>query len=302
MDPPEYLQASRVVTEVLSAPGISESQMPLAVAETLGQQLHWPLVGVWLPHEKEFLLQCAAFWCDPDFPAAQAFKKVSVERKFSLNEGLPGSTWAQCKPRWVDDFREIINFPRHSAAVTDHVVSAAAFPIFVRRGVLGLSDNMVLGVIELLSRDSRAQDPTLLDFLFNLGGQIDLFLERARIRAELDQLRATSAPEGKIPEAVFVIDEHSNVLFANPDVAAVFGYQPKEMVGRKLTMLMPPELVRRHEEGLRRYLQTGVRNVSWRKVILPARRKDGSEVVCEISFGEFFRGGKRVFTGFARPL
>ena len=167
--------------------------------------------------------------------------------------------------------------------------------------VLPLVMLIVLGIIELLSRDSRTQDPALLDFLLNLGGQIGLFLERARVRAELDRLRAASPSQAKIPEAVFVIDEQSNVLFANPDAMTVFGYQPQEMVGRKLAMLMPPELVRRHEEGLRRYLQTGMRNVSWRKVILPARRKDGSEVVCEISFGEFFRGGKRVFTGFARP-
>jgi PAS domain S-box-containing protein len=301
MDPPEYLQASRAIIEVLSAPGIAESDMPLLVAATLGRQLHWPVVGVWLLHEREFLLRCAAFWCDPDIPLPEAFKKVSVERQFSLNEGLPGATWAQCKPQWVDDVREIPNFPRRSAAVTDHVIAAAAFPLFLRRGVLGLTENIVLGVIELLSRDSRQQDPAFLDFLLNLGGQIGLFLERARIRGELDRLR-TASPETKIPEAVFVIDEQSNVLFANPDVITVFGYQPQEMVGQKLTMLMPPELVRRHEEGLRRYVQTGVRNVSWRKVILPARRKDGSEVVCEISFGEFFRGGKRVFTGFARPL
>src|SRR5438105_15781768 len=113
MDPPEYLEASRVVTEVLSAPGISESQMPLVVAETLGQQLHWPLGGVWLPHEKEFLLQCAAFWYDPDFPAAQAFKKLSIERKFSLNDVLPCSICAQCKPRWVDYLYEVINFTMH---------------------------------------------------------------------------------------------------------------------------------------------------------------------------------------------
>jgi len=45
---------------------------------------------------------------------------------------------------------------------------------------------------------------------------------------------------------------------------------------------------------------TGERHVSWDGVPLPGLHKKGQEISLIISFGEFLRGGKRVFTGFAK--
>jgi signal transduction histidine kinase len=51
------------------------------------------------------------------------------------------------------------------------------------------------------------------------------------------------------------------------------------------------------------YLATGKRNVPWTGLLLPAVRKDGSEIPVEISFGEFIEpNGRRVFSGFVRDV
>jgi len=44
----------------------------------------------------------------------------------------------------------------------------------------------------------------------------------------------------------------------------------------------------------------GERHISWDGLPLPGLHKDGTEIPVVISFGEFTRGGKRVFTGFAK--
>jgi PAS domain S-box-containing protein len=75
-----------------------------------------------------------------------------------------------------------------------------------------------------------------------------------------------------------------------------------EVVGKKLTTLMPKRFRARHEAGLLRYLTTGKRNIPWEGVELRGLRKDGSEIPVLIAFGEFFRGQKRIFTGFAREI
>ncbi len=56
----------------------------------------------------------------------------------------------------------------------------------------------------------------------------------------------------------------------------------------------------KHEQGMVRYLGTGERKLNWNEILLPALHKNGSEVALKLAFGQFWRDGKRVFTGFAK--
>lgn len=104
-------------------------------------------------------------------------------------------------------------------------------------------------------------------------------------------------------DAIVIIDEASTITFANPAVEHIFGYSRAELIGQSLDVLMPERLRGAHHRGITRYLQTGRRNISWSSVALPGRRKDGSEVPLEISFGEFIgEDGRRVFSGFMRDV
>lgn len=101
---------------------------------------------------------------------------------------------------------------------------------------------------------------------------------------------------------IFVIDETSTIEFANPAVERIFGYALPEMLGRSIAMLMPEDQRQRHDAGVRRYLETGRRNIRWEGVELPGRTKDGRVVPLEISMGEFVRDGRHYFTGIARDI
>ena len=104
------------------------------------------------------------------------------------------------------------------------------------------------------------------------------------------------------PDAVISIDERGAILFANPATARIFGYDPMELIGKPLTILMPEFLRKLHEKGFSRYLATGQRHINWQGTELTALRKNGQEFPVEISFGELSRDGHKVFTGFIRDI
>jgi PAS domain S-box-containing protein len=120
--------------------------------------------------------------------------------------------------------------------------------------------------------------------------------ERGRSLAP-DSLSAEAASDG-----ILAIDEASTILFANPAVERLFGFQRGELVGRSLTLLIPEPLRPRHLASLARYLETGEKHIPWSGLELPGVHKSGRGVSLEISFGEFQEGGKRRFTGVIREI
>jgi PAS domain S-box-containing protein len=104
------------------------------------------------------------------------------------------------------------------------------------------------------------------------------------------------------PDAVISIDERGAILFANPATVRIFGYDPTELIGKPLTVLMPEFLRKLHEKGFSRYLATGQRHINWQGTELTALRKNGQEFPVEISFGELSRDRHKVFTGFIRDI
>ena len=103
-------------------------------------------------------------------------------------------------------------------------------------------------------------------------------------------------------DAVVSMDDNGTIQFANAATARILGYDPTELVGRPLTVLMPEFMREFHDRGFRRYLATGHRHINWQGTELTALRKDGQEFPVEVSFGELTKAGRKVFTGFIRDI
>ena len=103
-------------------------------------------------------------------------------------------------------------------------------------------------------------------------------------------------------DAVVSMDERGAILLANAATRRIFGYDPIEIVGKPMTMLMPEMMRKLHENGFKRYLATGKRHLNWQGVEVTAQRKDGQEFPVEVSFGELTSDGHKVFTGFIRDI
>ena len=103
-------------------------------------------------------------------------------------------------------------------------------------------------------------------------------------------------------DAVISLDESGAILLANPATTRVFGYDPAELIGKPLTVLMPEYFRKLHDDGFRRYLTTRERHINWQGTELTGLRKNGHEFPVEVSFGELTKDGHRVFTGFIRDI
>jgi len=103
-------------------------------------------------------------------------------------------------------------------------------------------------------------------------------------------------------DAVVCMDEDGTISFANPATTAVFGYEPTELIGKPLTVLMPDGVRKLYEKGLKAYLATGERRIDPKGTEFRGLRKDGQEFPVEVAFGELTSSGQRVFTGFIRDI
>lgn len=103
-------------------------------------------------------------------------------------------------------------------------------------------------------------------------------------------------------DAIVSIDEHSTILYANQSVERVFGYAPEELIGEKLTIIMPERFRGDHFDAVGRYIETGERELDWNDIQLPAEHRNGEEIPLSITFEEHSYEGERVFSGIMRDI
>lgn len=290
--PADHWEISYHVTRLFTQ--AEESNPFAAVLRLLLTRLRFDVAAFWLVNDLHLSIECAEFATTVDDAAFEKFEVVTRARHFTVGEGLPGTVWKSRQFEYLPDVSHAENFPRASVAEMEGLNTGFAFPVYFGKDVLG--------VIEMFSREHWEIPAATREFLMALGGQIGVFAERlsaGKALAAADAQFRMVAQAASV--AVFTIDEDSTVLFANPSVERIFGYRPDELIGGKLTVIMPDYLRHLHEHAVKRYVATGQRHITWDGVPLPGLHKNGSEIPLTISFGEFFRQGKRVFTGFAQP-
>ena len=122
--------------------------------------------------------------------------------------------------------------------------------------------------------------------------QDQLVASEIRIRAVMDN----------VVDAVITIDENGVIESANQAVRHVFGYTPEELLGQKITLLMPAPYGEEHDHYVDDYLTSGKSKVLGvgREVI--GKRKDGTVFPMDLAVTEMWLHGQRYFIGIARDI
>jgi PAS domain S-box-containing protein len=104
------------------------------------------------------------------------------------------------------------------------------------------------------------------------------------------------------PDAMIVIDSSGSVLFANHQVAALFGHAPESVIGQKVEMLLPPRFHQRHVGHRSNYAKAGRVRPMGMGLDLFALRADGSEFQVEISLSPITDGDEVLIAAAIRDV
>ena len=105
-----------------------------------------------------------------------------------------------------------------------------------------------------------------------------------------------------VPDATIVIDTKGRIESFNAAAVRQFGYQPAEVIGENISMLMPSPYREQHDAYLHRYLDTGEKRIIGIDRVVVGLRQDGSTFPMKLEVGETKSGDRRYFTGFIRDL
>jgi len=180
-----------------------------------------------------------------------------------------------------------------------HALADLGYPAFV--GVpIRSRDGHTVGTLCILDTAAREWDEHEVGMLEHLAAAIASHLDLAATLHQREERYRLAV--GVAADGVVTIDAESRILFANPAFEHIFGYSRLELLGERLTQLMPEELRPRHAAALARYVETGRRTISWEAVELTGRHKSGEPIPIEISFAEGSAAGIQFFTGIVRDL
>ncbi|WP_210529786.1 PAS domain S-box protein [Rubellimicrobium arenae] len=129
---------------------------------------------------------------------------------------------------------------------------------------------------------------------------------QALARSEAERLTSVSRLEAIVDtavDAIVVIDERGMVQSFNPAAVQIFGYQPEEVIGRNLRLLMPPGNAEKHDGFMSNYLHTGQKKIIGIGREVEGLRSDGTPVSLDLSISEWKdANGQRFFTGVMRDI
>ncbi len=98
-------------------------------------------------------------------------------------------------------------------------------------------------------------------------------------------------------DGMVTIDEQGTIHDVNNAVTRLFGYEPRELIGSNVRVLMPEPDRSRHDSYMHNYLTTGESKILGKGREVMARRKDGTLFPVLLTLGESFEGKERMFVG-----
>jgi len=162
---------------------------------------------------------------------------------------------------------------------------------FVTREAIDVDCN-TFGILEPHTGETFAIGFSLRDMREQMRREQALRDSEARLQAILD-----SAVDG-----IVTINERGMMEGVNAAARKIFGYEPGEMLGKNIKMLMPDPYAREHDQYLRNYRHTGQRKIIGIGREVVGRRKDGSVFPLDLSVSEVRLGDRLLFTGIVRDI
>ncbi|MDJ0741091.1 MAG: PAS domain S-box protein [Gammaproteobacteria bacterium] len=103
-------------------------------------------------------------------------------------------------------------------------------------------------------------------------------------------------------DGMVTINADGEILHVNSAITRLFGYQPAELVGSNVRVLMPDPHRSNHDDYMNHYLTTGESRILGTGREVMAQRKDGSQFPILLTLGESVEGDEHIFVGILHDM
>ena len=103
-------------------------------------------------------------------------------------------------------------------------------------------------------------------------------------------------------DGIITINENGTIELINPAACALFDYDPGDVIGQNIKILMPDPDKNQHDDFIIRYQMTGEATIMGIGREVLGLRKDGTVFPFRLGLTEVQFSGRRIFTGFIHDL
>lgn len=128
--------------------------------------------------------------------------------------------------------------------------------------------------------------------------------ERKKIESSLvENERRLSATLNASLDAIINVDDQLNVIFWNPKAESLFGWEENEVIGKNLASIIVPERHRENNEiSLLNHPENSNELLLNKLIELPALRRDGKELIIELSIAPIKIDNQFIYCLFVRDI
>ncbi|MFK7926302.1 MAG: PAS domain S-box protein [Bacteroidia bacterium] len=103
-------------------------------------------------------------------------------------------------------------------------------------------------------------------------------------------------------DGIITIGYRGIIETINPAAAKLFGYDPKEIIGNNINMLMPEPYHHQHDQYIQNYKDTGIKKIIGIGREVKGKKKDGTTFPFYLSVSEVQLNDRKIFTGIVHDL
>ena len=149
--------------------------------------------------------------------------------------------------------------------------------------IVGLANHTILIARDGTERPIDDSAAPIRDSQRSINGAVLVFRDITERKKSEDALRESESRKAAILQAaldaIITIDSAGKIIAFNPVAVALLGYSEEEAMGANMGELIVPFPYREaHQQGMKHYLATGEGPVLNKRLELPARCKDGSQI------------------------
>jgi len=184
-------------------------------------------------------------------------------------------------------------FPNY--AITSLGFSIAIIFTFFKPDNITVATGLVAGLYEMFAaffgHSGMTESAVIAQHLYSIIQITIITFLVLYIKRELTKKQADKRYYGSLfesaTEGILLVDGDTKIILANPAAEKLFGFKADELVGSKITMLIPHKFHERHKHYHADYYKNPETRVMGAGRDLSALRKDGTEFPVEVSLSSF---------------